>query len=136
VVASLNPSHLTQFYDKIDLGSPAAISLIGSDGVVKVPERPERIFWKVSVRDRSAPTPNPPPTPPLEVQVSRRFLGPDGRFGGVVVASLNPSHLTQFYDKMKVPERPERIFWKVSVRDRSAPTPNPPPTPPLERTGW
>ncbi|TNC09580.1 EAL domain-containing protein [Methylobacterium terricola] len=35
VVASLNPSHLTQFYDKIDLGTPAAISLIGSDGVVR-----------------------------------------------------------------------------------------------------
>ncbi|GJD50176.1 hypothetical protein OPKNFCMD_2913 [Methylobacterium crusticola] len=35
VVASLNPSHLTRFYDKIDLGSPASISLIGSDGVVR-----------------------------------------------------------------------------------------------------
>ncbi len=35
VVASLNPSHLTRFYDKIDLGTPAAISLIGSDGVVR-----------------------------------------------------------------------------------------------------
>jgi diguanylate cyclase (GGDEF)-like protein len=35
VVASLNPNHLTRFYDKIDLGSSAAISLIGSDGVVR-----------------------------------------------------------------------------------------------------
>ena len=35
VVASLDPNHLTQFYDKIDLGSSAAISLIGSDGVVR-----------------------------------------------------------------------------------------------------
>jgi diguanylate cyclase (GGDEF)-like protein len=35
VVASLNPSHLTKFYDKIDLGTPASISLIGSDGVVR-----------------------------------------------------------------------------------------------------
>jgi diguanylate cyclase (GGDEF)-like protein len=35
VVASLNPDHLTRFYDKIDFGSSAAISLIGSDGVVR-----------------------------------------------------------------------------------------------------
>ena len=35
VVASLNPDHLTRFYDKIDLGSSAAIALIGSDGVVR-----------------------------------------------------------------------------------------------------
>ncbi len=35
VVASLDPNHLTKFYDKIDLGSAAAISLIGSDGVVR-----------------------------------------------------------------------------------------------------
>jgi hypothetical protein len=35
VVASLNPRHLTKFYDKIDFGMPASISLIGSDGVVR-----------------------------------------------------------------------------------------------------
>jgi diguanylate cyclase (GGDEF)-like protein len=35
VVASLNPNHLTQFYDKIDLGSSVSISLIGDDGVVR-----------------------------------------------------------------------------------------------------
>src|SRR5262245_27936449 len=35
VVASLNPEHLTQFYDKIDFGSAASIALIGSDGVVR-----------------------------------------------------------------------------------------------------
>ncbi len=35
VVASLNPDHLTRFYDKIDLGSSASISLIGSDGIVR-----------------------------------------------------------------------------------------------------
>ncbi|MFL9828259.1 PAS-domain containing protein, partial [Rhodoplanes sp. SY1] len=35
VVASLDPAHLTQFYDKIDLGPSASISLIGSDGVVR-----------------------------------------------------------------------------------------------------
>ncbi len=35
VVASLNPDHLTKFYSKIDLGSTASISLIGSDGVVR-----------------------------------------------------------------------------------------------------
>ena len=32
VVASLDPDHFTKFYDKIDFGSPASISLIGSDG--------------------------------------------------------------------------------------------------------
>ncbi len=35
VVASLNPEHLTRFYDKIDFGSSASISLIGVDGVVR-----------------------------------------------------------------------------------------------------
>src|SRR5260370_7071459 len=35
VVASLNPEHLTKFYDKIDFGSSALIALIGSDGVVR-----------------------------------------------------------------------------------------------------
>ena len=34
-MASLNPVHFTSFYDKIDLGSSGAISLIGSDGVVR-----------------------------------------------------------------------------------------------------
>jgi diguanylate cyclase (GGDEF)-like protein len=35
VVASLDPEHLTKFYDKIDFGTAASISLIGSDGVVR-----------------------------------------------------------------------------------------------------
>ena len=35
VVASLNPGHLTDFYNKIDFGSSASIALIGSDGVVR-----------------------------------------------------------------------------------------------------
>jgi diguanylate cyclase (GGDEF)-like protein len=35
VVASLKPDHFTQFYDKIDFGSSASISLIGSDGIVR-----------------------------------------------------------------------------------------------------
>ncbi len=35
VVASLNPEHLTKFYDKIDFGSAVSITLIGDDGVVR-----------------------------------------------------------------------------------------------------
>ncbi|MCA1524982.1 EAL domain-containing protein [Bradyrhizobium yuanmingense] len=35
VVASLNPGHLTKFYNNINFGSAAAIALIGSDGVVR-----------------------------------------------------------------------------------------------------
>jgi diguanylate cyclase (GGDEF)-like protein len=35
VVASLDPQHLTKFYDSIDFGSSASITLIGSDGVVR-----------------------------------------------------------------------------------------------------
>src|SRR5262249_46625000 len=35
VVASLNPAHFTALYDKIDFGSSASISMIGSDGVVR-----------------------------------------------------------------------------------------------------
>jgi diguanylate cyclase (GGDEF)-like protein len=34
VVASLDPGHLTKFYDKIDFGSSASITLISHDGVV------------------------------------------------------------------------------------------------------
>src|SRR5262249_31055261 len=34
------------------------------------------------------------------VQVSRRFLNSDGTFAGVVVASLDPQHLTKFYDSI------------------------------------
>ena len=35
VVASLKPDHFTAFYEKIDFGSSASISLIGSDGIVR-----------------------------------------------------------------------------------------------------
>ena len=35
VVASLDPEHLTKFYNKIDFGTLASISLIGADGVVR-----------------------------------------------------------------------------------------------------
>jgi PAS domain-containing protein len=35
VVGSLKPDHFTEFYDKIDFGSSASISLIGSDGIVR-----------------------------------------------------------------------------------------------------
>jgi diguanylate cyclase (GGDEF)-like protein len=35
VVASLDPEHFTKFYDKIDFGPSASITLIGSDGVVR-----------------------------------------------------------------------------------------------------
>jgi diguanylate cyclase (GGDEF)-like protein len=34
------------------------------------------------------------------VQLSRRFLNAAGKFGGVVVASLDPEHFTNFYDKV------------------------------------
>ena len=34
------------------------------------------------------------------VQLTRRFLTPDGNFGGVVVASLNPAHFAEFYEKI------------------------------------
>ena len=35
VVASLDPEHLTKFYDKIDFGSSVSISLLGDDGVIR-----------------------------------------------------------------------------------------------------
>jgi diguanylate cyclase (GGDEF)-like protein len=35
VVASLNPEHLTNFYNRIDFGSSTSIALIGQDGVVR-----------------------------------------------------------------------------------------------------
>jgi diguanylate cyclase (GGDEF)-like protein len=34
------------------------------------------------------------------VQLTRRFLNKDGEFGGVVVTSLNPAHLTNFYNRI------------------------------------
>jgi diguanylate cyclase (GGDEF)-like protein len=36
------------------------------------------------------------------VQVTRRFLNRDGSFGGVVVASLNPDHFTNFYNRINL----------------------------------
>ena len=35
IVVSMDPDHFTTFYDKIDLGSAAAIAMIGSDGVIR-----------------------------------------------------------------------------------------------------
>ncbi|BAR98409.1 EAL domain-containing protein [Blastochloris viridis] len=35
-----------------------------------------------------------------QIELSRRFLNPDGSFGGVVVASLKPEHFTNFYNKL------------------------------------
>jgi diguanylate cyclase (GGDEF)-like protein len=35
VVASLDPEHFTKFYNKVDFASTGAISLIGSDGVIR-----------------------------------------------------------------------------------------------------
>jgi diguanylate cyclase (GGDEF)-like protein len=35
VVASLNPAHFADFYEKIDLGSSTSISMVGADGVVR-----------------------------------------------------------------------------------------------------
>ena len=34
------------------------------------------------------------------VQFTRRFLNSEGKFGGVVVTSLNPAHLTDFYNRI------------------------------------
>ncbi len=34
------------------------------------------------------------------VQITRRFLDADGKFAGVVVASLNPAHFTNFYNNL------------------------------------
>ncbi len=34
------------------------------------------------------------------VQFTRRFLNGEGKFGGVVVTSLNPAHLTDFYNRI------------------------------------
>ncbi len=35
VVASLNPAHFSSFYERVDIGSSASISMIGDDGVVR-----------------------------------------------------------------------------------------------------
>jgi diguanylate cyclase (GGDEF)-like protein len=36
------------------------------------------------------------------VQFTRRFLNRDGSFGGVIVVSLNPDHLTKFYNEINL----------------------------------
>jgi len=44
VVASLDPEHFTKFYNKIDFGTLASISLIGSDGIVRSSGGPAGAF--------------------------------------------------------------------------------------------
>jgi diguanylate cyclase (GGDEF)-like protein len=36
------------------------------------------------------------------VQLTRRFLNKDGSFGGVVVASMDPAHFTNFFDRINL----------------------------------
>jgi diguanylate cyclase (GGDEF)-like protein len=36
------------------------------------------------------------------IQLSRRIRGPDGRFGGMIVASLNPDFIQQFYETVDI----------------------------------
>ena len=47
------------------------------------------------------------------VQFTRRFLNKDGSFAGVVVASMDPSHFTSFYDKIDLGARRQRLRWSV-----------------------
>src|SRR5262249_55572741 len=35
VVASMDPTHFTNFYDDIDLGASTSVAMVGSDGVVR-----------------------------------------------------------------------------------------------------
>ena len=42
------------------------------------------------------------------VQLSRRYANADGTFGGVVVASLNPEHFTEFYNKVD-------LAWSAAI---------------------
>ena len=42
VVTSLNPAHLTDFYNRIDFGSSTSIALIGEDGIVRAIDMPPR----------------------------------------------------------------------------------------------
>ena len=119
VEASKDPADYQQLVHSLDARSEiiVQVAIIDSKGIARASSAVEDLTTPINISDREHfkfQVNNTKDTlfiskPVIgrasgkwSVQLTRRFLNKDGTFGGVVVASMDPSHFTSFYDRIKL----------------------------------